>query len=54
LNQYEKSKNRDLKMTHGEIATDLNSSREVISRLLKKLELRGDLILHRNYIEWLK
>ena len=54
LNQNEKSQSREIKMTHSEIAADLNSSREVISRLLKKLELRGDLILHRNYIEWLK
>lgn len=33
-----------LKITHKEIASDLNSSRVVISRLLKKLE-------HQNYIE---
>jgi CRP/FNR family transcriptional regulator len=31
---------RTLKMTHQEIATDLNSSREVISRLLKKMETK--------------
>lgn len=42
-----------LNITHQEIANDLNSSREVISRLLKKIEQRGDLKLHRNYIEWL-
>lgn len=52
--QYKQQKVRELKITHGEIATDLNSSREVISRLLKKMEQRGDLILHRNYIEWLQ
>ena len=28
----------ELRITHQEIATDLNSSREVISRLLKKME----------------
>jgi CRP/FNR family transcriptional regulator len=54
VNQYEKLKTRELKLTHNEIASDLNSSREVISRLLKKMEQRGDLILHRNYIEWVK
>jgi CRP/FNR family transcriptional regulator len=43
-----------LKMTHQEIATDLNSSREVISRLLKKMEAKGWLIIHRNSIEWIK
>ena len=43
-----------LKMTHQEIATDLNSSREVISRLLKKMEAKHWLIIHRNSIEWIK
>lgn len=44
----------DLKVSHQEIATELNTSREVISRLLKKLEQRGSLKLHRNHIEFLK
>ncbi|MGH2664659.1 Crp/Fnr family transcriptional regulator [Flavobacterium sp.] len=44
----------DLKLSHQEIATELNTSREVISRLLKKLEQRGRLKLHRNHIELLK
>ncbi len=52
--QYEKLATRNLSITHQEIATDLNSSREVISRLLKKMEQRGDLRLHRNFIEWKK
>ncbi|MES2268969.1 MAG: Crp/Fnr family transcriptional regulator [Bacteroidota bacterium] len=52
--QYNKLKTRELRVTHQDIATDLNSSREVISRLLKKMEQRGDLVLHRNYMEWLK
>ena len=43
-----------LKMTHQDIANDLNSSREVISRLLKKMEAKGWLIIHRNAIEWIK
>ena len=43
-----------LKMTHQDIATDLNSSREVISRLLKKMEAKNWLIIHRNSIEWIK
>lgn len=43
-----------LKMTHQDIANDLNSSREVISRLLKKMEAKGWLIIHRNSIEWTK
>lgn len=43
-----------LKLTHQEIANDLNSSREVVSRLLKKMETKHYLILHRNAIEWIK
>jgi len=50
--QYEKLKTRQLHITHQEIANDLSSSREVISRLLKKMEQRGYLELQRNYIEW--
>lgn len=42
---------KQLNLTHQEIATDLNSSREVISRLLKKMEQRGEIRLYRNYIE---
>jgi len=44
----------NLKMTHQDIAADLNSSREVISRLLKKMEAKNWLIIHRNSIEWTK
>ncbi len=43
-----------VKMTHQDIANDLNSSREVISRLLKRMEAKGWLIIHRNSIEWIK
>lgn len=45
---------KHLKMTHQDIATDLNSSREVISRLLKKMEAKGWVVIHRNEIEWIK
>jgi len=38
-------------LSHQQIADELNSSREVISRLLKKMEQRKMLMLHRNYIE---
>jgi CRP/FNR family transcriptional regulator len=44
----------DLKISHQEIASDLHTSREVISRLLKKLEQRGQLTLNRNQITFLK
>ncbi len=53
-NQVKKLQSKELKLTHSEIASDLSSSREVISRLLKKMEQKGDLMLHRNYIEWFK
>jgi CRP/FNR family transcriptional regulator len=43
-----------VKLTHQEIATDLNSSREVISRLMKKMERNGWIIIHRNSFEWIR
>ena len=42
-----------LNLSHTEIANDLASSREVISRLLKKLELDDRLLLYRNQIKLL-
>ncbi len=36
--------------THQEIANDLHTSRVVVSRLLKKLEIANKITLHRNYI----
>ncbi len=50
--QHDKLNTRHLNITHQEIANDLSTSREVVSRLLKKMEQRGDILLHRNYIEW--
>lgn len=44
---------KQIELSHQQIAEDLNSSREVISRLLKKMEQRGLVNLHRNMIEWL-
>ena len=44
---------KDLKLSHQEIGNELNTSREVISRLLKKMEQRGLVRLHRNHIELL-
>ena len=40
-----------LSISHQEIAQELNTSREVISRLLKKMEQKGLVGLHRNAIE---
>ena len=47
------SRKKELQITHLEIATDLNSSRVVISRLLKKMENEGTLQLGRNTIKLL-
>ena len=44
---------RTLNIKHQEIAIELSSSREAVSRLLKKLELMGKVKLHRNRIELL-
>lgn len=41
-------------LTHQEIANDLNTSREVVSRLLKKMENNGWIIMNRNSFEWLR
>ncbi|TWV98839.1 Crp/Fnr family transcriptional regulator [Chitinophaga pinensis] len=52
-NQQKVLQTQQLYITHQEIANDLHSSREVISRLLKKMEQQNRLKLHRNYIEML-
>jgi CRP/FNR family transcriptional regulator len=44
---------KNLSLTHQQIAEDLNSSREVISRLLKKMEKNGAISMERNIIHWL-
>lgn len=53
LKQQAAKLGKQLHLTHQQIANDLNSSREVISRLLKKMEKIQRLHLHRNHIEWL-
>ncbi len=49
--QYQSCGCADIPINHQTIANDLNSSREVVSRLLKKMEQRNMLKLHRNHIE---
>jgi CRP/FNR family transcriptional regulator, anaerobic regulatory protein len=53
LKQQSAKLGKQLHLTHQQIANDLNSSREVISRLLKKMEKNQRLNLHRNHIEWI-
>lgn len=51
LKRHVKVSGKEIRLSHQQIADELNSSREVISRLLKKLEQTGAITLHRNYIE---
>ncbi|PTX14202.1 CRP/FNR family transcriptional regulator [Pontibacter mucosus] len=51
LRRHVKVSGNEVRLSHQQIADELNSSREVISRLLKKLEQTGALTLHRNYLE---
>lgn len=46
----EKSENNELQTTHQQIANDLGSSREVISRLLKDFTNQGKITQSRNHI----
>jgi CRP/FNR family transcriptional regulator len=48
--QFEAEGRKNIFVTHQEIADDLNSSREVISRLLKKLESQRRISISRNEI----
>jgi CRP/FNR family transcriptional regulator len=47
----EKSENGTLRRTHQQIANDLGTSREVVSRLLKDFERQGLVFISRNSIE---
>lgn len=47
----EKSENSLLKASHQTIANDLGTSREVVSRLLKDMERKGQIIMSRNSVE---
>lgn len=51
LKRHVKVSGNEVRLSHQQIANELSSSREVISRLLKKLEQTGAITLHRNYIE---
>lgn len=50
--RYYKSGNPTFSGTHQELALQLNTSREVVSRLLKKLEKDGKIELSRNFIDF--
>jgi len=44
------SGNKQISITHQQIATDMGTAREVISRLLKKLELENKILTGRNQV----
>jgi len=45
------SGNSQVTITHQQIATDMGTAREVISRLLKKLELENKILTSRNQVK---
>ncbi|QHL86933.1 helix-turn-helix domain-containing protein [Nibribacter ruber] len=51
LKRHQKVMGKEVRLSHQQISEELNTSREVISRLLKKLEQTGAVVLHRNFIE---
>ena len=52
--KYVKQFGAIVNLTHQDIANDLNTSREVISRLLKKMEHNGWIVMNRNSFDWIK
>ncbi len=50
---YKATGSKLINTSHQEIANELNTSREVISRLLKKMEQLGKVKLNRNQIEYI-
>jgi len=50
-NKIEILNSKHIYITHKEIAGDLHTSRVVISRLLKKMEIQNKINLHRSFIE---
>jgi len=50
--RHTKTGNTTMSVTHQDLALKLNTSREVVSRLLKKLENDGKIKLSRNFIDF--
>lgn len=50
--RYQKTGNKTFTGTHQDLSLQLNTSREVISRLLKKLENDGKIQISRNFIDY--
>jgi len=54
IKKHVKQFGKTINLTHQEIANDLNTSREVISRLLKKMENNSWIMMNRNSFDWIK
>lgn len=54
IKKHVKQFGKTVNLTHQEIANDLNTSREVISRLLKKMENNSWIQMNRNSFDWIK
>jgi CRP/FNR family transcriptional regulator len=54
IKKHVKQFGHSVQLTHQEIANDLNTSREVVSRLLKKMENNRWIIMNRNSFDWIK
>ena len=52
IDRFERTGETSFSGTHQELAMKLNTSREVVSRLLKKLEIDGKIELSRNFIDF--
>jgi len=48
---FERAQSDTIRITHHEIALELGSTREVVSRILKQLEQQGCLVLSRGQIQ---
>ncbi len=51
MEYLDKTSKNIIHITHNELASQMNTSRTVVSKVLKKLENKGELSLHRGYIE---
>jgi CRP/FNR family transcriptional regulator len=54
LSKLQKEQGDVIKITHQSLANEIGTAREVVSRLLKHLEIEGKLRLERGYIKILK
>ena len=50
VRKIELSESNSLKISHGQLANELGTAREVVSRVIKKLELENKVIQHAGII----